>query len=126
MQFSIYHPHTMTFRCQPRCVARPVSARVRNARYDVCCGPNITCDFQCLDRTLAASGLAGRFKWDWGLARMAGSGEATTAVTLQQDPEHETVRDKEQRYHDGRNEVSGTQLTRLDPDTDKTLIKCVE
>src|SRR5262249_37161379 len=47
-------------------------------------------------------------------------------VTPQREPEHQPVCDQEQRYHDGRNEVSGAQLTRLDPDTDQTLIECVE
>ena len=48
------------------------------------------------------------------------------SVTLKQESEHKPVRDKGQRYHDDRNEVSGTQLTWLDPHTDKTLIECVE
>src|SRR5262245_17321086 len=47
-------------------------------------------------------------------------------ATLQQEPEHKPVRDQEQRYHDGQNEVGGTQLTRLDPDADKALIEGVE
>ena len=47
-------------------------------------------------------------------------------VIRQQEPERKSVRDQEQRYHSGRNEESGTQLTWLDPDTDKTLIKSVE
>src|SRR5262245_44080885 len=47
-------------------------------------------------------------------------------VTLQQEPEHQPVRDQEQRYQDGRNVVGGAQLTRLDPDAEKALIEGVE
>ena len=36
------------------------------------------------------------------------------------------MRDEEQWHHHGGNEVSGTQLTWLEPDTNKTLIKCVQ
>ena len=46
-------------------------------------------------------------------------------MILQQDPKHKPVCDEEQRYHDRRNEVGGTQLPRLEPDS-IALIERVE
>jgi hypothetical protein len=34
---------------------------------------------------------------------------------LQKDPESESVRDEQQRYNEGRNEVGGSQLPRQQP-----------
>src|SRR5262249_41864689 len=48
-------------------------------------------------------------------------------VTLEQEAEHQPVRDEKERYHEGRDEVSGTQLTRGGPDTGQvTLVERVE
>jgi hypothetical protein len=46
-------------------------------------------------------------------------------VVLQQEPKHKPVCDQEQRYHDGRNEIGGTQLARHEPDR-IALIESVE
>src|SRR5262245_59589882 len=46
-------------------------------------------------------------------------------LALQQQPEHQPVRDQKQRHHDGRNEVGGTQLTRCKPDR-VALIESIE
>jgi hypothetical protein len=40
------------------------------------------------------------------------------AIALQQEQEHKRVSSQQQGYHDGRNEIRGTELTRFDADTD--------
>jgi hypothetical protein len=46
-------------------------------------------------------------------------------VALQEEAEQQPVRDKEQRHEHGQNEVGGTQLTRVEPNTG-ALIEGVE
>jgi hypothetical protein len=79
----------------------------------------------CVRLALPLTGCAGDFK-PQGLDSTLAVTRGGRTVTLQQESEHKPVRDKEQRYHHGRNEVSRTQLTWLDSNTDKTLIECVE
>jgi hypothetical protein len=40
-----------------------------------------------------------------------------SGVAPQQKPEHEPMRNEQQRHEDGHNEVAGTELTRLEPNT---------
>src|SRR5262249_9531088 len=76
-----------------------------------------------VDRVLAESARGRTIRCQARLTRTYG--DARTSSPPQQEPEHQPVRDQEQRYDDGWNEVGGTQLTRCEPDG-VALIESVE
>lgn len=70
--------------------------------------------------------LDGDFRRRNGGCKLSGSsGRGIHDVAPQQQSKHETVRDEEQRHDDDHDEVGGTKLSRLQPDT-IALIEGVE
>src|SRR5262245_48708603 len=105
---------------------KPIEKPHRSPPRQSCGTTQLTCSARTSELHIVKSLDAGRVRYSAWFGRALALTRAGHPVIPQQEPEHQPVCDQEQRYQEGRNEVSGAKLTRLDPDTEQTLIECVK
>ena len=59
-------------------------------------------------------------------AAVLGLARGGHTVTLQQEPEHDPVRDEEERYDHGGNEIDSAQLTWVEPEGNSPIVRVEE